>query len=171
MMYYRTIQQFAHTLKQLDHLLGRCQALAAEKGCDPADLLQARLAPDMFHFTRQIQIGCDNAKFAASRLSGKDAPKDADEEATIEELQARVQRTVAYLESFQEEDFDGASERRITLHFMPGVYLTGDDYLVQFVMPNFYFHATTAYNLLRQAGAQIGKRDFLGAINLRPLEG
>ncbi|MEO1272756.1 MAG: DUF1993 domain-containing protein [Myxococcota bacterium] len=169
-MIHVTIGQMTQMLKNLKGFLAQGEALATAKKFDSTNLLHARLVPDMFPLTRQVQAACDTAKFTASRLSGKEAPKHEDNEQTLEELQARIDATVAYLEGFTAEDFEGGLERRITLPFRPGYYAIGQDYLLQFGVPNFYFHVTTAYNILRHNGAELGKIQYLGVVNLIPLD-
>jgi hypothetical protein len=161
-----TIPQFIRVLSQIPRWLDKAQAYGEQKKFDPQVLLSARLAPDQFHFTRQVQITCDLAKNTAGRLAGIEPPKFEDNETTIAELRARVEKTIAYLDSLKPEQFDGAADRRITLPFAPNMYMTGADYLVQFALPNFYFHAATAYALLRHNGVDVGKRDFLGDITM-----
>lgn len=169
-MVYQVIQQFQQMLKNLAAQLDKAQAFAEARQFDVNNLLNARLAPDMFHFTRQVQAVTDMAKFAAGRLSGQTPPVFEDTETTLPELQARIQKTLDYLASFQAEDFAEAAERQITLSFLPGQYLTGDDYLHQFILPNIYFHLATAYNILRHNGVDLGKRDFIAGLNLKPLK-
>ena len=137
------------------------KALAA--GLDEATLLQARLAPDMHPFPRQIQMASDGAKGGIARLAGVEAPAMPDTEATFAELKARIAKTIAFVQSVDASAFDGSEDREIVLTF-PGVSMTftGADFLTGFMLPNFYFHITTAYALLRANGAPIGKMDFLG---------
>ena len=137
------------------------KALAA--GLDEAALLQARLAPDMHPFPRQIQMASDGAKGGIARLAGVEAPAMPDTEATFAELKARIAKTIAFVQSVDASAFDGSEDREIVLTF-PGVSMTftGADFLTGFMLPNFYFHITTAYALLRANGAPIGKMDFLG---------
>ena len=169
-MFDKLIAQMTQCLRNLDGFLDKGAALAEAKSFDANILLQARLAPDMFPLVKQVQSACDTAKFAAARLSGKTAPSDPDDEATIEELKARVHKTIAYLESFEAADFAGASERHIVLPFRPNHYALGVDYYLQFALPNFYFHTTTAYAILRHNGAELGKMDFIGSVALHPLD-
>lgn len=170
-MYYQTILQFKKMLLNLSKILDKAVEYSEAKKFDSTILINDRLAPDQFSFTRQIQLACDNAKFIASRLSGKEAPKHEDNEKTIEELKERITKATEYLDSFTTEDFDGCTDRKIQLPFRPGLYLNGEEYFVEFAVPNFYFHVTTAYSILRHNGLNIGKMDYLGSVNFKPLEG
>ncbi len=167
-MYYDVIQRMAASLHNLHNILEKAEAHAEARKFDAANLLATRLAPDMFPLTRQIQVAADNAKFATARLTGKEAPRDPDDETTIPQLKERLQRTIAFIQSAQPADFDGAAEREARLGFLPGLYMTGHDYLIQFAVPNFYFHLTAAYAILRSSGVELGKRDFIGEITLHP---
>lgn len=158
-----SVDVFVHALGNLSTLLEKGQQSAQARGFDPAVLVGARLAPDMFPLSRQVQIACDVAKGAAARLAGQDPPRFADEEKTLDELRERVARTIAYIRSVPVTAFEGAEERDIrvpagerTLEFK------GLDYLRNWALPNVFFHVTTAYNILRHNGVPIGKRDFLG---------
>lgn len=162
--YQFTVPVFQKSLKALDGLLVKAQAYAAEKQLNEAELLQERLAPDMFPFVKQVQVACDNAKGAAARLSGAEAPSHADEEKTLEELRARIAKTLAYLDTITEASFDGADQRQITLPYFPGKFMHGFDYAREYALPNFFFHVTTAYAILRKHGAQIGKADYMGGL-------
>jgi hypothetical protein len=150
-------------LTALDKVLSKAEADAAARKIDPQVFTNGRLAPDMLPLTRQIQIMTDQAKGGASRLAGQDSPKWADEEKTFADLHERVAKTIAHLKTFKPESFDGAETRAIELKF-PNATLnfTGKDYFLGFVVPNFYFHYTTAYAILRHNGVPIGKQDFLG---------
>jgi hypothetical protein len=165
-IYLETIEQFKKILNALSGILDKAVAHAEHRKFDPNHFLGARLAPDMFGFTRQIQIVCDTAKNSAARLAGVEAPKHEDNEKTIAELKDRIKKCTDYLSSFKAEQFEGAAERQITLGFLPNQYILGKDYLIEFALPNFYFHATTAYNLLRNAGVEIGKMDFLASLKM-----
>lgn len=166
-MYLSTIQQMTKVLEALGRCLDKGVGHAKAKSFDPAVLLNARLAPDQFHFTRQVQAACDAAKFAAARTANRDAPRHEDKEQTVEELQARIAAVAAYLKTFSSEDFDGASDRVVPLAWMPGKGLSARDYLVELATPNFYFHVTTAYSILRHNGVDLGKADYIGSLNLR----
>ncbi len=162
MFYETTVSQFTKGLKQLITFFEKAQTYAETKKFDVEVLLNSRLAPDQFAFIRQVQITCDTAKFAASRLTGKEAPKHADDEKTIDDLKARVESTIAYLQKFTEQDFAEAATRHVTSAHWDGQYLFGREYLLNHSIPNFYFHLTTAYAILRHNGVEIGKKDYLG---------
>src|SRR5262249_13795972 len=136
---------------------------AGNRKIDPNVLLNTRLFPDMFPLSRQVQLACDFAKGAAARLSGSEPPKFPDEERTIDELKARIAKTIDYVKGFQAGQIDGSEGRAIALPIGGQTYnFKGQGYLVNMVLPNFYFHVTTAYDILRQCGVEIGKRDFIG---------
>ncbi len=161
-IYDQTVPVFSHMLASLAGILGKAEADAAARGIDPQVFLQARLAPDMFHLVKQVQVTCDQAKNGLARLAGREPPKWADEEQTFADLAQRIARTRDYVQSFEAGAFEGAETRHIELKF-PTATLTfkGQEYLLTFVVPNFYFHLTAAYAILRHQGVQIGKRDFL----------
>jgi hypothetical protein len=165
-LYEASIPQLKKMLNNLDKWLEVAVAHATKKSFDPSVLLAARLAPDQYPLTRQIQSCCDGAKFAAARLTGKEAPKHPDTETTLDELHARIRSVVAYLDTFTEADFADAKGRIIELPFMPGKTLTAGDYLNEMALPNFYFHVTTAYAILRHNGVDLGKMNFIGSLNL-----
>ena len=142
---------------------------ATSKKYDPTVLLNARLAPDQYHFIKQVQASCDSAKFAAARLTGKPAPAHPDTEATLDEVRARIQSVITYLATFTEADFVGAEARIVPLSFMPGKGMIGLNYLHEMALPNFYFHITTAYAILRHNGVPVGKMNFMGSITLQDL--
>ncbi len=161
-LYDLTVPQFIRSLGQVHAWLDLAQTHAERKKFDPGVLLNARLAPDQFAFVRQIQIFSDNAKGAAARLAGLTPPVFADDEKTFGELHARVDKTIAFLRTLEPAQFEGAAERTVTLPYYPNKALRGFDYLVTYALPNMYFHATTAYAILRHNGVEVGKRDFLG---------
>lgn len=163
-MYNQIFGQMKKQLGQLDKWLEAAATYAEGKKFDPNVFVGLRLAPDMFPFARQVQAACDAAKLGAARLAGKEAPVHADTETTIAELRARVQSVIAYLESFGAHDFDAAATRSITQPRWEGRTMTGPDYFVEHALPNFYFHLTTTYALLRHNGVPIGKRDYLGTL-------
>jgi uncharacterized protein len=156
-------------LNALSDLLEKAQAFATAKKFDSAVFLTWRLAPDMFTFTRQIQIACDMAKNGASRLAGVEPPKFEDNEASIDALKARVAKTLAHVKSLDAGKIDGSADRVITFPLGPTNKgeMKGDDYVNHFVLPNFYFHITAAYIILRSCGVEIGKQDYLGKIPLK----
>lgn len=162
-MYQASVPSFVHMLRNLEGILAKAQAHAAAKKIDPAVLLGARLFPDMFPLVKQIQIATDHAKGAAARLAGVEVPKYEDTEQSFEELQARLAKTIAFLESCSAGQIDGSEERQIALR-VGGQDRTfkGMPYLLGFAIPNFYFHVVTAYNILRHNGLDIGKRDYVG---------
>lgn len=161
-MYTSSVPVLRHILCSLSTILRKAAAHAEAKQIDPAVLTSARLFPDMFALTRQVQIATDQAKGCAARLAGLAIPKFDDTETDFDELQARIAKTIAFLDSIKAEQIDGSEEKEISfqLHERTLEY-TGQNYLSQWVLPNFYFHVTTAYNILRHNGVEIGKKDFL----------
>lgn len=166
-MIFQTLSQMKKQLRQLDKWLETAAQFAASKNFDPNLFLGFRLAPDQFPFVRQVQTACDTPKLAASRLSGKEAPKHEDNEKTLDELRARVASTLAYLDGFTAKDFEGAETRTVTQPRWEGKTMDGGDYFLEHAVPNFFFHVTTAYAILRHNGVSIGKRDYLGALSLK----
>jgi uncharacterized protein len=163
-----SIPVFEIGLNALSALLDKAEAYAKAKSIDPTVLLNVRLFPDMFTFTRQVQSACDQAKNGAARLAGIDPPSYEDSEKTIAELKARIAKTVAFVKTLDAKKIDESADREITLPLGPNKgHMKGVDYLNHFAVPNFYFHVTTAYNILRHCGVEIGKRDFLGALPMR----
>ena len=162
------ISSFDIGLNALAAILDKAQAHAEAKRLDPAVLLNMRLFPDMFPLTRQVQITCDLADNAGARLSGIEPPKHADEEKTIAELKERIARSIALVKSLDAAKIDAAADRDITFPLGPQNkgHMRGADYLNHFALPNFYFHLTTAYAILRHCGVELGKRDFLAGIPL-----
>jgi hypothetical protein len=156
-------QSFLQTLGALSKILDKAAAHCTAKKIDQAVLLQTRLTPDMFPFVKQVQITCDFAKNTLGRLTGE-PPKFPDDEKSIDDLKARIAKTIDYVKSFKDADIDGTAGKDVTFPIGPQQTLTlkGDQYVLGFALPNFYFHATTAYDILRQVGVEIGKRDFLG---------
>lgn len=162
-MYQASIPGFTKTLNNLTAILGKAERYVTERKIDPDVLLTWRIAPDMFPLTRQIQLTSDFAKSAPARLAGKEVPKYPDEEKTFAELKARIAQTLKFVEGFTAKDLDGSETRDVTFTLGgQNVHFKGEAYLVHFVLPNFYFHATTAYDIIRSFGVEIGKRDFLG---------
>ena len=161
---FSTVPQLAKMLRNVDQWLEKATAHATAKSFDVNVLAQARLAPDQYPLTRQIQAACDSAKYTAAYLGGKTAPSHPDTEQTIAELRQRIETCLGFLETVQEKDFAGAEERRVSPAWLQGKWVRGDDYLTQVALPNFYFHVTTAYAILRHNGVDVGKTDFIGGI-------
>jgi hypothetical protein len=154
-------------LNAITAVLDKAAAHAAAKKVDMAVILGWRLAPDMFPLTRQVQIICDQAKNGSARLAGIDPPKFEDTETTLEQIKERIAKTIAFLKTLDKAAIDASSEREITFPLGANKgQMKGADYLNHFVLPNFYFHLTTAYGLIRSCGVEIGKRDFIGGIPL-----
>jgi hypothetical protein len=166
-MYTETFLQMKKQLGQLDKWLGVAADHAKSKNFDPNVYAGLRLAPDMLPFARQIQICCDTVKLAATYLTGKPVEPQADTEQTLDELRARVSSIIALLDGFSAQDFAGAATRVVSQPRWKGEWMTGQDYFLQHAVPNFYFHLTTAYAILRHNGVNLGKRDFLGAQDKR----
>ncbi len=164
-----SLPAFEINLNALSGILDKAEAFAAAKKIDAAVLLRTRLAPDMFDLTRQVQVATDQARRGAARLAGVEAPSYEDNETTIAQLKARLAKTVAYLKTLDKAKIDASAEKEITFPLGPEKkgHMKGDDYLNHFVLPNFYFHCTAAYSILRHCGVDIGKRDFMGAIPLK----
>jgi hypothetical protein len=165
-MYYQVISQCTQILKNLETCLDKAEQHAAAKKFDLGVLLASRLAPDMKDFIYQVQSACDYVKAGAAWLSGQMPPKHEDNEQTIDELRARIRKTVAFAESVKEAQYAGASERKVKLSWAPGKLIGGEDYLLQITIPNTFFHIAMAYAILRHNGVDVGKMDFLGPINL-----
>jgi hypothetical protein len=165
-MYQASVPVFAHGLSVLSHLLQQGEAHARDTGADPATLVEARLAPDMLTLAGQVQRASDTSKLAIERLSGLPAPRMEDNEKTFAELYARIDKTIGYIKSVTEAQLTGTESKTIELKlrdFNPT--FTGSSYLFTFALPNFYFHTTTAYDILRHKGVKIGKRDYLRLMN------
>ena len=164
-----SVPVFEIELNALSAILDKAEAFAAAKKIDPTVLLHTRLAPDMFDLTRQVQVATDQAKRGAARLAGVEAPSYEDNETTIEQLKARVAKTITYLKTLDRKQIDAAADRVITFPLGGNTRgeMQGGDYLNHFVLPNFYFHVTAAYAILRHCGLEIGKRDFMGAIPIK----
>jgi uncharacterized protein len=164
-----SVPAFEITLSALSGVLDKAAAYSEAKKIDPSVLLQSRLFPDMFPLVRQVQFAADLAKIGTARLAGIDAPKYEDNETTFNQLKERLTKTVVFLKSIDPKSVDGSSDREITFPLGPtnqGL-MNGADYLNHFLLPNFYFHVTAAYAILRHCGVDIGKRDFLGNIPIK----
>ena len=166
-MYQASIPVFINGLNNIVAILAKAAPYAESKKIDPSVLLNARIAPDMFALTRQIQIATDGAKGCAARLAGIEIPSYEDNESSLEDLQARIAKTIAFLQSVTAAQIDGSEEKQVTIRLRgKEVSFAGQPYLLNFVLPNFYFHLTTTYNILRHNGLEIGKGDFLGPVDI-----
>jgi hypothetical protein len=162
-MYQASAPRFVNTLKNLSAILDKAQAYADTKKIDPTVLTTYRLYPDMFTMARQVQVACDTAKGAVARLAGVEVPKHEDTERTFAELKARIAKTIEFIDTIKPAQIDGSEDKDITLKLgRQEVKFKGMQYLLGFAHPNFYFHATTAYDILRHNGLDIGKQDYIG---------
>jgi hypothetical protein len=166
-MFDLTVPQLAKTLKNIDNWLVKATAYADARKFPVDNLVTQRLAPDQYPLVRQVQTACDNAKFIPGRLTAKEWPAHPDTETTVVELRARIASVQGFLETFKPEDFEGSEERKISLSWMQGKWMTGFEYLGQFALPNFYFHVTNCYAILRHNGVELGKADFIGSVPMR----
>ncbi|HTV25211.1 MAG TPA: DUF1993 domain-containing protein [Polyangiaceae bacterium] len=165
-MYFQAISRACHSLGLVEVWLDKAEKHAAEHGRDITALLQARLAPDMKPFVYQVQSACDYVKAGAAWLTGQKPPQHEDNEQTLQEVRARIRKTVAFVETVKESDFARAGECKVAMSWAPpGTVLCGQDYLLQMVLPNVYFHLSMAYAILRHGGVPVGKMDFLGRLN------
>jgi hypothetical protein len=165
MMYAMSVPVYVRSLGNLSAILDKAAAHAEAKKIDPAVLMSARLFPDMFPLTKQVQVACDFAKGSVARLAGQEPPKYDDTEATIADLKARIARTSAFVGGFSEAQLAGSESREVTLKIRDQTLTyKGLPYLAHIALPNFFFHATTAYDILRHNGVELGKRDFIGTV-------
>lgn len=167
-MYQALVPPAIHALTNLVDILGKIAAHAEARKIDPTVFIKARLFPDMLPLSSQVQIACDMVKGGASRLAGVEIPRYEDNESTFPELIERASKTIAYLQTFKPEQIDGSEAKQITLTLRSGDrHFAGQDYLCYYVLPNLYFHVSTAYGIARSNGVELGKADFLGA-NRKP---
>ena len=159
-----SIRLFVKTLQNLERWMDKAAAHASAKSFEADALAQARLAPDAYPFTRQVQSACDQAKYAAAYLGGKQAPSHPDTEQTFAELKQRIQKCLSFIESVPARDLAGADDKKVAPPWLGGKWLRGGDYLAHVALPNFFFHATMAYAILRHNGVDLGKMDFIGSI-------
>ncbi|MES2760225.1 MAG: DUF1993 domain-containing protein [Pseudomonadota bacterium] len=163
-IYSASVPVFKQILNSLAAIIDKAEAHAAEKKIEPAALLQARLFPDMFPFTRQIQVAADFAKGAAARLAGAEVPKYEDDEQSFAELKERIAKTVAFIDSLPQDGIEASAQRDITTGSgEKAKQWKGHVYLAHYALPHFFFHATTAYDILRHNGVEVGKKDFVGS--------
>jgi hypothetical protein len=164
-MFKASVPVYTQFLPALSAVLKKAAAHAEAKKIDPSVFINARIAPDMFALARQVQIATDHAKGSLARLAGVEVPSYADTETTFDELEARIQKTLAYVKTFKPEQIDGTEDKEIVLTFGTQKFpFTGQTYLIQFALPNFYFHTSMAYAILRHNGVEVGKRDFMGGV-------
>lgn len=160
-----TVEQFSTTLTAFKGILQKGQDFCEAKKIDFSVLAQTRLAPDQFPLAKQIQIACDSAKFAVARLAGVQAPKHEDNESSFQDFQKRIESTLEFINTVSPSQFANYKQAVVRFPWYPGKHLTGGDYLIQHALPNFYFHVTTAYSILRSSGVELGKADYLGRQN------
>ncbi|NVB40220.1 DUF1993 domain-containing protein [Pseudenhygromyxa sp. WMMC2535] len=165
-MHEQVVVQMSKMLRNLEGMLAKAAAFAEAKGCAPDSFVGFSLAPDMRPLSFQIQAASDTAKFAVARLTDVEAPSFPDDETTLDQLRERLAKTAAFLEGVEAKAFEGAEAREVRLHFLPGKWVRGDDYLREFALPNLYFHVSIAYALLRMAGVSVGKLDYVGSMKL-----
>jgi hypothetical protein len=166
-MYYKaTVPQFIKMLHNMSTVLDKAARSATDRNFEASVLFESRLAPDQFNFTKQIQIMCDTAKTGVALLTGKEKemPVHEDNEKTFNELKSRLESVISYLNTFSPSDFDESAQRHILRPRWEGKHLLGEEFLLQHVIPKFYFHFTTAYSILRHNGVNVGKKDYLGAM-------
>ena len=169
-LYTVTVPLFIKNLQNLSTFIDKSLLHAENSAIDADTLLEARLAPDQFAFARQIQLASDTAKSFVPRLKGEEPVSMTDTETTMAELKARIDATIALLEEVKPEDVDGKEDTQVTMpRWFPGKFITGFDFATQYALPNFFFHVTTAYSILRHSGVNLGKADFLGAISFKDL--
>ena len=161
------IRLFAKTLQNLERWMDKAEAHAQAKKFETDVLAHGRLAPDQYDFVRQVQSACDQAKYAAAYLGGKQAPSHPDTEQTFAELRQRIQKCLSFLESVSAKDLTGAEDRKVAPPWLGGRWLRGDEYLIHVAIPNFFFHATMAYAILRHNGVDLGKMDYIGSLPAR----
>lgn len=167
MSLHAIVLEMKKLLGNLDGFLDKAAAYATAKKVDPGVILQLRLAPDMFPLVRQVQATCDQAKYAVGRTTGKDIPSHPDLELTFEDLKKRIASVIRYLDGFSERDFAELDGRTVTTPRWEGKSMTATNYFVEHALPNFFFHLTTTYAILRANGIELGKRDYLGALTWR----
>jgi hypothetical protein len=162
-MYQASIPQFTKMLTNLSNILKKGEAFASAKGLDSKALLEGQLAPDMFSLTKQVQIACDQVKNGMARIAGIEPPKFEDNETTFAQLQDRIAKTIAFANSLKPEQIDGTEAKEIKFSIKEWSFeFVGEQYLLTWIIPNFYFHVTTTYAILRHKGVEVGKMDYLG---------
>ncbi len=168
--YVVTVPLFTKMLGGLKGVLMKAERRAKEVGISEEVFLNDALAPDMFPLKKQVQVACDNAKGAIVRLTNRENVVMQDTETTFAALQTRIDDTLAFIKTATEKDFEGAAERRVTLPYFPGKYMTGAEYALEYAVPNFLFHVTVAYAIVRKNGVAVGKADYINGLPLKDLE-
>lgn len=169
-VYQVSIPGFINALESLKGILEKGRLHAENKKSDPANLLQSRLIADQFPLGKQIQVACDTAKLFVPRLTALTAPSNPDTESTFADYVARIESTIAFLKTVKPEDFEGYESKVISFPWNPNYVLNANEYVIQYAIPNFYFHVTTAYSILRNNGVELGKADYLSKVNWKPKE-
>jgi hypothetical protein len=164
---HETVRVFAKTLENLGTWLDKAEEHAKDRGFEADVLAQCRLAPDQYTLTQQVQGACDQAKYAAAYLSGTKPPSHPDNEKTIADLRQRIEKATKFVASVPEKDYAGADEQKVAPPWMGGRWVRGSDYLAELAVPNFYFHASMAYAILRHNGVKLGKMDYIGGIPMQ----
>lgn len=167
--YYLASQMTVKSMKSMIVILGKAETWIKENNKTEKEFLDAKLAPDMFSFIKQVQIMSDNARGMVARFVGVDIPKMEDNEESFQDLVVRLNKTIEFVESFDEKSFDKADEQKIVLPYIQGKYQTASDYLIMHAVPNFYFHTVAAYSILRNLGIPLQKSDYIGGLNLHSL--
>ena len=167
MTHHDAVREFAQMLRNLERWIDKAAEHAKARSFDVDVLVNARLAPNQYAFVQQVQSACDQAKYAAAYLAGKPPPSHPDTEKTFAELRQRIQKCLSYLETIQAKDLAGAEERKVAPPWLNGNWLRGDDYLIHLAIPNFFFHATMAYAILRHNGVDLGKMDYIGSLPVK----
>jgi uncharacterized protein len=168
--YLLATQITAKSMRSIVVILNKAQQWTAQGNISEETILNAKLAPDMFPFVKQIQMISDNAKGMASRLSGVEVPSFEDSETSLDQLVDRINRTIEFVKAIPAESFDNAEERKITLPYIPGKYMTAEEYIRSHGLPNFFFHMVTAYAILRNQGMSLGKMDYINDLTLFDIE-
>lgn len=166
-LYTVAVPMTVKSLQNLKAILGKAKVFVDMKKIEEKILLEAHLALDQYPLVKQVQIACDNAKGTAGRLANVEPPKMEDNEKTLAELEVRIEKTIAFVGSLTEAQFEGSEEQKVPIYFLPGKYLSGFEYVTEMALPNFYFHLTTAYSILRHYGLEIGKTDFIGDVDFK----
>ena len=167
MTHHDAVREFAQMLRNLERWIDKAAEHAKARSFDVDVLVNARLAPNQYAFVQQVQSACDQAKFAAAYLGGKQPPSHPDTEQTFAELRERIQKCLGFLETVQAKDLAGGPERKVAPPWLNGRWFRGDEYLVHVALPNFFFHATMAYAILRHNGVELGKMDYIGSMPIR----